>query len=110
MAPTRILDGKAIAATVLAECLAEAADLINQGTIPGLAVVLVGDDPASKVYVGSKVRTCHELGFNSRKIELAEEFQQIGDDEGARELLREVLAQGEGEVKARAQALLDRLG
>lgn len=71
MAPTRILDGKAIAATVLAECLAEAADLINQGTIPGLAVVLVGDDPASKVYVGSKVRTCHELGFNSRKIELA---------------------------------------
>ncbi|MFZ9937253.1 MAG: bifunctional methylenetetrahydrofolate dehydrogenase/methenyltetrahydrofolate cyclohydrolase FolD [Luteolibacter sp.] len=70
MAPTRILDGKALAATVLDECLAEAADLINQGTIPGLAVVLVGEDPASKVYVGSKVRTCHELGFNSRKIEL----------------------------------------
>lgn len=45
-----------------------------------------------------------------RKIELAEEFQQIGDDEGARELLREVIAQSEGELKAQAQALLDRLG
>ncbi len=70
MAPTRILDGKAIAATVLDECRAEAAHLINLGTVPGLAVVLVGDDPASKVYVGSKVRTCHELGIHSRKIEL----------------------------------------
>ena len=46
----------------------------------------------------------------ARKIELAEEFQQIGDEEGARELLREVLAQAEGELKAKAQALLERLG
>lgn len=45
-----------------------------------------------------------------RKIELAEEFEQIGDQEGARELLMEVLAQADGELKARAQALLARLG
>ncbi len=55
-----------------------------------------------------------ELGADGdplvRKIELAEEFQQIGDDEGARELLREVIAQADGELKAQAQALLDRLG
>lgn len=66
----RILDGKSIAAAVLEECRAEAATLISQGIVPGLAVVLVGEDPASQVYVGSKVRTCADLGFHSRKIVL----------------------------------------
>jgi methylenetetrahydrofolate dehydrogenase (NADP+)/methenyltetrahydrofolate cyclohydrolase len=66
----RILDGKTVAAAVLDECRAEAAVLTAQGVTPGLAVVVVGDDPASKVYVGSKVRTCAELGFHSLKIEL----------------------------------------
>lgn len=67
---TRILDGKALAAAVLDECRTETAALTAKGITPGLAVVLVGDDPASKVYVGSKARTCAELGFLSRKIEL----------------------------------------
>jgi methylenetetrahydrofolate dehydrogenase (NADP+)/methenyltetrahydrofolate cyclohydrolase len=66
----RILDGKTVAAAVLDECRAEAAILTAQGVVPGLAVVVVGDDPASKVYVGSKARTCAELGFHSLKIEL----------------------------------------
>jgi methylenetetrahydrofolate dehydrogenase (NADP+)/methenyltetrahydrofolate cyclohydrolase len=66
----RILDGKSVAAAVLDECRAEAAALKAAGITPGLAVVLVGDDPASQVYVGSKARTCAELGFHSRKIEL----------------------------------------
>ena len=70
MNPPRILDGKLIAAAVLDECRAEAAALTAQGITPGLAVVLVGDDPASQVYVGSKARCCAELGFYSRKIEL----------------------------------------
>ncbi|MCU0776312.1 MAG: bifunctional methylenetetrahydrofolate dehydrogenase/methenyltetrahydrofolate cyclohydrolase FolD [Akkermansiaceae bacterium] len=70
MTSPRILDGKAVAAAVLDECRAEAAALTAKGIVPGLAVVLVGEDPASKVYVGSKVRTCGELGFHSRKIEL----------------------------------------
>ncbi len=70
MIPPRILDGKALATTVLATCRAEAAALHAQGITPGLAVVLVGEDPASQVYVGSKARTCAELGFYSRKIEL----------------------------------------
>jgi methylenetetrahydrofolate dehydrogenase (NADP+)/methenyltetrahydrofolate cyclohydrolase len=70
MNPPRILDGKALAETVLTECRAEAEALIASGVVPGLAVVLVGDDPASKVYVGSKVRTCGELGFHSLKKEL----------------------------------------
>ena len=65
-----MLDGKSVAATVLDECRAEVEALKSRGTTPGLAVVLVGDDPASQVYVGSKVRTCGELGIFSRKIEL----------------------------------------
>ena len=65
-----MLDGKSVAAAVLDECRAEVEALKSRGTTPGLAVVLVGDDPASHVYVGSKVRTCGELGIFSRKIEL----------------------------------------
>lgn len=66
----RILDGKAVAESVLAECRAEVAELAAKGIVPGLAVVLVGEDPASKVYVGSKARVCGELGIFSRKVEL----------------------------------------
>jgi len=76
MSQPRILDGKAIAAAVLEECRAEAAELKAKGITAGLAVVLVGSDPASKVYVGSKVRTCGELGLFSKKIELPEETTQ----------------------------------
>jgi methylenetetrahydrofolate dehydrogenase (NADP+)/methenyltetrahydrofolate cyclohydrolase len=72
----KILDGKAVAAAVLDECRAETAELLAKGIQPGLAVVLVGADPASQVYVGSKARTCAELGFHSVKIELSAETTQ----------------------------------
>lgn len=72
----KILDGKALAATVLEECRAETAELLARGIKPGLAVVVVGDDPASHVYVGSKARTCADLGFHSVKIELPAETRQ----------------------------------
>lgn len=72
----RILDGKAVAASVLEECRLGAAELAAQGVTPGLAVVLVGEDPASKVYVGAKVRTCGEIGYHSRKIALPAETTQ----------------------------------
>jgi methylenetetrahydrofolate dehydrogenase (NADP+) / methenyltetrahydrofolate cyclohydrolase len=71
-----ILDGKAVAAAVLDEVRAETAELLAKGIQPGLAVVLVGSDPASQVYVGSKARTCAELGFHSVKIELPERTTQ----------------------------------
>jgi len=71
-----ILDGKPLAAGVLEECRAGAAALIAQGTTPGLAVVLVGEDPASQVYVASKVRTCGELGYHSLKIVLPTDTTQ----------------------------------
>ena len=60
--PARVLDGKAIAAKVRAEVAAGVATLRTQGITPGLAVVLVGEDPASQVYVRSKTRACEEVG------------------------------------------------
>lgn len=73
---THLIDGKAIAAKVLDECRADAATLIAAGTTPGLAVVIVGDDPASHVYVANQVRTCGELGIHSEKIVLAADTTQ----------------------------------
>ncbi len=70
MNPPRILEGKSIAARVLAECRTQAAALLASGVTPGLAVVRVGDDPASKVYVAAKVRTCADLGFHAPNLVL----------------------------------------
>ncbi len=71
-----ILNGKEIADEVLAECREKVGILQSRGVTPGLAVVIVGDDPASHVYVNSKVKTCGELGIHSRKIELPTETTQ----------------------------------
>lgn len=76
MTMNKRIDGKAISAQVLEECRDEVNELKARGVVPGLAVVLVGDDPASKVYVGSKARTCEELGIYSRKIEMPVETTQ----------------------------------
>jgi len=94
----RMLDGKSVAAAVLDECRAEVEALKSRGTTPGLAVVLVGDDPASHVYVGSKVRTCGELGIFSRKIELPssttqEELLKVVHDLNADSAIHGILVQ-----------------
>ena len=93
-----MLDGKSVAAAVLDECRAEVEALKSRGTTPGLAVVLVGDDPASHVYVGSKVRTCGELGIFSRKIELPssttqEELLKVVHDLNADNAIHGILVQ-----------------
>jgi methylenetetrahydrofolate dehydrogenase (NADP+)/methenyltetrahydrofolate cyclohydrolase len=61
----RIIDGKAIAADVRAEAALRAARLAGAGTVPGLAVVIVGDDPASRIYVRSKAQACEAAGLRS---------------------------------------------
>ncbi|MCX8237716.1 MAG: bifunctional methylenetetrahydrofolate dehydrogenase/methenyltetrahydrofolate cyclohydrolase FolD [Akkermansiaceae bacterium] len=71
-----IIDGKKVAAEVLSECSEEIAELKSRGITPGLAVVLVGEDPASQVYVNSKVRKCAELGIHSEKIILSKQTTQ----------------------------------
>jgi len=61
----RVLDGIAIAAEIKAELAAKVAEAKERGYTPGLAVVLVGENPASQLYVKSKVKTCAELGIYS---------------------------------------------
>ncbi len=63
----RIIDGKAHAAVLRAELKVVADDLVKRGVVPGLAVVIVGDDPASRAYVRNKVRACEEAGVLSEK-------------------------------------------
>lgn len=65
-----IIDGKAIAAKVRGRIAGQVEALKAQGVTPGLAVVLVGEDPASKVYVGMKKKMCIELGMYSADYEL----------------------------------------
>ena len=72
----QIIDGKQVASQVLEEVERDIARLREQGITPGLAVVLVGEDPASQVYVNSKVKKCAELGMNSRKIVLPSDASQ----------------------------------
>ena len=67
---TTLIDGKTIAARCHAATADDIARLRARGITPGLAVVLLGDHPASRAYVRSKDKTCRELGMYSRKLEL----------------------------------------
>lgn len=71
-----LIDGKAIAQKTYADSKAAIAALKARGVTPGLAVVLVGDDPASRAYVRSKDKMCHELGMHSVKHELPADTAQ----------------------------------
>lgn len=73
---TTLIDGKKVAADVRARLVKEIEELKAAGHTPGLAVVLVGEDPASQVYVGSKVKACAELGIYSQKWALPAETTQ----------------------------------
>ncbi len=64
------IDGKAISAAVRGEVAAETARLKEKGITPGLAVILVGDDPASRIYVNNKKKACADVGFYSEEITL----------------------------------------
>jgi methylenetetrahydrofolate dehydrogenase (NADP+)/methenyltetrahydrofolate cyclohydrolase len=61
------MDGKALSAKVRSKILEETQSLKAQGIVPGLAVILVGDDPASEIYVRNKEKACTECGFYSEK-------------------------------------------
>jgi methylenetetrahydrofolate dehydrogenase (NADP+) / methenyltetrahydrofolate cyclohydrolase len=65
----KILDGKSLVAQVRADVKANVAALAQRGIRPGLAVILAGDDPASKVYVRNKTRACEEAGVHSQQID-----------------------------------------
>ena len=73
----KLIDGRAIAETVYADLRGQIAELKSRGLTPGLAVVLIGDDPASRAYVRSKDKMSRELGLHSLKLELPAATTQI---------------------------------
>jgi methylenetetrahydrofolate dehydrogenase (NADP+)/methenyltetrahydrofolate cyclohydrolase len=81
-----IIDGKAIAAAVRADVAERVAEFRERtGRVPGLATVLVGDDPASAVYVGGKQRACAEVGMNPFDVRLPADssFERVAEELGA---------------------------
>ena len=73
---TKILSGKEVANFHKNQIKEEVLNLKKKGIIPGLAVILVGDDPASEIYVNSKTRTCSKLGIFSKTIICPKEISQ----------------------------------
>jgi methylenetetrahydrofolate dehydrogenase (NADP+) / methenyltetrahydrofolate cyclohydrolase len=67
----KIIDGREVAADIRAECKTRVAALRAQGVQPGLAVLLVGSDPASAIYVRNKIRACQEVGIRSMRFDFS---------------------------------------
>src|SRR5262245_39145660 len=76
MEPGNLIDGRAISREVLEQVARRVAILKQRGVQPGLAFVRVGEDPASKVYVGRKEKACGELGIFSETHVLAEQTSE----------------------------------
>lgn len=73
---SKLISGKEVSLKVKNQVAEETAELKKQGITPGLAVIIVGNDPASRVYVNSKKKACAEVGFNSYEYALPEETTQ----------------------------------
>ena len=71
-----MMDGKMLSQKIRSQILAETTELKKRGITPGLAVIIVGEDPASQIYVRNKERACEECGFYSEKYALPEETTQ----------------------------------
>ncbi len=93
-----ILDGNKIASEIRAEVAAEVRTMTASGIRPGLAVVLVGHDPASEIYVRGKVKSCEEVGIYSEKLTppdkvSTEELLELVDDLNRRNEIDGILVQ-----------------
>jgi methylenetetrahydrofolate dehydrogenase (NADP+)/methenyltetrahydrofolate cyclohydrolase len=88
MSLAKIIDGKGVAAEIRAECKAQVAALKEQRIQPGLAVILVGSDPASAVYVRNKIRACADVGIRSVKYD----FPDTVDTDTVLAIIRELTA------------------
>ena len=92
------IDGKAISAALRAEIAAEVAELKKKGITPGLAVILMGEDPASQTYVRNKQKACEEVGFYGEQINLPatttqEELLAVVEELNARSDIHGILCQ-----------------
>lgn len=72
----QIISGKEVAASIREELKLEVAELIKKGVLPGLSVILVGNDPASQSYVKAKAKACEEVGMKSEVIRMEETTAQ----------------------------------
>lgn len=72
----QLMDGKALALKIRSEVKIEVDEMRKEGAIPGLAVIIVGDDPASRTYVNSKKKACGEVGIYSEEITLQGDTNQ----------------------------------
>lgn len=98
MTVAEVIDGKRIAGEVRQEVKQDVDDLRSRGVTPGLAVVLVGDNPASAVYVRMKAKACEEVGIYSRVLRMSAETSQaeleaVVDDLNADEAIHGMLVQ-----------------
>lgn len=110
----RILDGTRTAGAVRARLAEEVADLRRRGVTPGLATVLVGNDPGSKWYVAGKHRDCEEVGIASIRVDLPdttsqEELASVIDELNAREDVTGYIVQLPLPDHIDAQAILERI-
>lgn len=92
------IDGKAIAASVRSDVAKEVAALKEQGITPGMAVVIVGDDPASRIYVNNKKKACAEVGIYSEEYALPatttqEELTKLVQELNGRKEINGILVQ-----------------
>ncbi|MEE1025094.1 MAG: tetrahydrofolate dehydrogenase/cyclohydrolase catalytic domain-containing protein, partial [Acutalibacteraceae bacterium] len=71
----QIISGKEVSQSVREKVAKSAAELTAKGKKPGLAVIIVGEDPASKVYVANKKKACAEVGFYSEEYALPEKTE-----------------------------------
>lgn len=72
----KIIDGKEISQVVREEYRLRAEKLKDKGILPGLAVIIVGDNPASRVYVRNKIKACHEVGLHSESHDMPEDASE----------------------------------
>ncbi len=72
----KIIDGKEIAVKVRQQWKQRVDKLKGSGVLPGLAVIIVGDNPASRVYVRNKIKACHEVGMHSELHDLPEDISE----------------------------------
>jgi methylenetetrahydrofolate dehydrogenase (NADP+)/methenyltetrahydrofolate cyclohydrolase len=72
----KIIDGKEISQMVRDEWRHRADKLKDKGILPGLAVIIVGDNPASRVYVRNKIKACHEVGLHSESHDMPEDVSE----------------------------------
>lgn len=112
--PAELIDGAAIAARIRAEVSGEVATLKQQGVVPKLTVVLIGDDPASAVYVAGKGRACIEVGMEENTIRLPattsqEELMLLLDSLNADAAVHGILVQSPFPKQIDASAVIRRI-